>query len=142
MRFTPDDESLLLCGMGPMHDPMAGNGKQLWQRWSWRDGDPKKVDETHQGESGEGLMESLAIHPSGEYFAMGGRLRGGDWNVGLFELASGNRVGTLKSGYRVTGLLFSGDGNRLILVGGPGQPGKNKEGAIPDFGRFEVYSLT
>lgn len=141
IRFSPDDESLLLCGMGPMRDPMAGNGRQLWQRWSWREGTPAKLDETHQGESGEGLMETLAIHPSGGFFAMGGRLRGGDWNVGLFDLESGSRIGELKSGYRVTAMQFSNDGSRLMLVGGQGQPGKNQEGKIADFGRFEVYEF-
>ena len=36
IRFTPNgDELLLLAGMGPMRDPMAGNGRQLWQKWKW-----------------------------------------------------------------------------------------------------------
>ncbi len=95
---------------------MAGNGKQLWQRWSWRDAENKKLSELQQGESGEGLMEALAFHPSGETFAMGGRLRGGDWNVALFDLASGSRIGTIKSGYRVTDMAFTADGKRLVLV--------------------------
>jgi len=116
MRFTPDDLSLLLCGMGDMRDPMAGNGRQLWQKWAWQDTPPKKLDETHAGESGEGLMEALAVHPSGEYFAMGGRLRGGDWNVALFDLSGGGRVGALKTGYRVTDLSFTADGKRLVVV--------------------------
>ena len=37
ISFSPDSESLLVAGMGEMRDPMAGNGKQLWQRFVWRD---------------------------------------------------------------------------------------------------------
>jgi len=141
MRFTPDDSALLLCGMGDMRDPMAGNGRQLWQKWAWQDTPPKKLDETHAGESGEGLMEALAVHPSGEYFAMGGRLRGGDWNVALFDLSGGGRVGTLKTGYRITDLSFTADGKRLVVVGTQGQPDKIEDGKQPHFGRIEVYDI-
>lgn len=141
MAFTPDDQSILICGMGDMRDPMAGNGKQLWQKWSWKESPALKIDETHAGQSGEGLMESLAIHPSGEYFAMGGRLRGGDWNAALFDIASGNRIGSIKSGYRITDLAFTPDGQKLIAVGTQGQPGRNQEGKFPDFGRVEVYDI-
>lgn len=141
IRFTPDDSAILLCGMGDMKDPMAGNGRQLWQKWAWKESSPKKLDETHQGESGEGLMEALAIHPNGQYFAMGGRLRGGDWNVALFDLAGGNRIGTLKTGYRVTDLSFTSDGKRLLVVGTQGQPEKIEDGKQPHFGRVEVYNV-
>jgi len=141
IAFSPDDQTLLICGMGDMRDPMAGNGKQLWQKWAWKESPAKKIDETHAGESGEGLMESLAIHPSGEYFAMGGRLRGGDWNAALFDLASGNRIGSIKSGYRITDLAFTPDGTRLVVVGTQGQPGRNKDGIFPMFGRVEVYDI-
>jgi WD40 repeat protein len=75
LKFAPDDESILICGMGEMRDPMAGNGRQLWQQWSWRD-QAKKLAETKKEEAGEGLMETLALHPNGDFFAMGGRLRG------------------------------------------------------------------
>lgn len=141
MRFSPDDASLLMCGMGPMRDPMAGNGRQLWQRWDWRAETPVKLDETHKGESGEGLMEALAVEPNADFFAMGGRLRGGNLNVGLYGLADGGKIGSVKSGYRVTEILFSPDGSRMILVGGQGQPDKNAEGRIADFGRVEVYDI-
>lgn len=140
MQFTPDSKSILLAGMGPMRDPMAGNGRQLWQKWSF-EGEPKKLDETHEAESGEGLMETLCIHPSQEYFAMGGRLRGGDWNVALFDMKDGNRIATLKTGYRVTEANFTDDGQQLVLVGTQGQPGPDKDGVIADFGRVEVYDL-
>ncbi len=141
MHFAPDDQSLLVCGMGDMKDPMAGNGRQLWQRWTWRETENKKLDETHAGDSGEGLMEAIAFHPSGEYFAMGGRLRGGEWNVGLFDLASGSRIGTIKSGYRVTELAFTEDGKRLVVAGTQGQPDRLEDGKFPHFGRIEVYDV-
>jgi len=86
-------------------------------------------------------MEALAVHPSGEYFAMGGRLRGGDWNVALFDLSGGGRVGALKTGYRVTDLSFTADGKRLVVVGTQGQPDKIEDGKQPHFGRIEVYDI-
>ena len=141
LRFTPDDNGLLMCGMGPMHDPMAGNGRQLWQRWDWRATPPAKTDQTHEGESGEGLMEALAVEPQAGLFAMGGRLRGGNLNVGLYGLADGGKLGSVKSGYRVTEILFSTDGSQMILVGGQGQPDRDAEGRIADFGRVEVYDI-
>lgn len=141
LRFTPDDSGLLMCGMGPMHDPMAGNGRQLWQRWDWRTTPPAKTDQTHEGESGEGLMEALAVEPQAGLFAMGGRLRGGNLNVGLYGLADGGKLGSVKSGYRVTEILFSTDGSQMILVGGQGQPDRDAEGRIADFGRVEVYDI-
>ena len=97
LAFSQDGTHLLLAGMGPMRDPMAGNGRQLWQKWEWKADTPTKVDETHKGESGEGLMETLAVHPSAGHFVMGGRLRGGDWNVALFDLAGGQRLTALKN---------------------------------------------
>lgn len=142
IKFTPDGNQLLLAGMGPMRDPMAGNGRQLWQRWEWVGESARMLDQTHDGESGEGLMETLSIHPDGRRFVMGGRLRGGDWNVAVFDLESGKRLTTLKTGYRVTEALFSPDGTQLILVGTQGQPRKNDQGIFPDFGRIEVYDIT
>ncbi len=141
MQFTPDGQQLLLAGMGPMRDPMAGNGKQLWQKWDWQAEEPLLVDETHDQEAGEGLMETLDVHPSGEYFVMGGRLRGGDWNVALFALATGQRISSLKTGYRVTQACFSRDGKQLLLLGTNGQPRPDPQGLFPEFGRIEIYDL-
>jgi hypothetical protein len=141
MRFTPLGDHLLLAGMGPMRDPMAGNGRQLWQKFAWRGSPPEKVGETRPEESGEGLMETLAIHPSGRFFLMAGRLRGGAWNAGFFDLESGRLVHSLKTGYRITEGLFSRDGRRLYLAGTRGQP-RNKDGNFPPFGRIDVYDLT
>jgi len=142
IKFTPDGEHILLAGMGPMRDPMAGNGRQLWQRWSWREGEPELVDQTHEGESGEGLMETLALHPTGDHFIMAGRLRGGDWNAGVFDLTDGDRIAKLKTGYRVTTSCYSADGSRLILMGAQGQPKeRNENGEFPHFGRVQVFDV-
>lgn len=140
--FTPEGNEVLLTGMGPMRDPMAGNGRQLWQRWDWQQSPPVKRDETHKNESGEGLMETIAFHPSGKFFVMGGRLRGGDLNVAAFDEETGNRIASLKTGYRVTEVLFPGDGNKMILVGMQGQPGPDKNGQVGKFGRIESYEIS
>lgn len=141
MQFTPNGEQLILAGMGPMRDPMAGNGKQLWQKWNWRAEEPNKAAEINKGEAGEGLMEALAVHPTRPVFAMGGRLRGGDWNVALFHLDTGERLTTLKTGYRVTGIEFTDDGNRMLVTGTQGQPKPNKERQWEPFGRVELYEI-
>ena len=92
-------------------------------------------------ESGEGLMEALAIHPDNQRFVMGGRLRGGVWNAAVFDLDSGNRLATLKTGFRITEAMFTGDGSKLILAGLNGQPSQKTDGRFPDFGRIEVYDV-
>jgi len=140
LQFTPDGRQILLAGMGPMRDPMAGNGKQLWQKWDWQQ-EPRLVDQTHKGDNGEGLMETLAMHPQQDLFVMGGRLRGGDWNAAFFELSTGNRLATLKTGYRITHAEFTPDGNRLLLVGAQGQPKVKSDGSAANFGRVELYSI-
>ena len=143
MTFTPTGEHLLMAGMGPMRDPMAGNGKQLWQKWEWNLPEPKMLDQPHEGEAGEGLMETLALHPSSEYFAMGGRLRGGDWNAALFDLKSGSQLAKLKTDCRITQAIFTPDGQQLILLGTQGQPkDKRKDGQFPDFGRLDVFEIS
>lgn len=142
MRFTNDGQQLVLAGMGPMRDPMAGNGRQLWQKWAWQEQPAKMLDETHKGESGEGLMEALAMHPNGQQFAVGGRLRGGDWNAALFDLSTGDRLTQLKTSYRITEATFSEDGSRLTLAGLHGQPKRMTDGRFPDFGRIEVYEVS
>ena len=136
MMFDPAGDDLYVCGMGPMVDPMAGNGVQRWQRFSWRDG--KKVDQTHEGESGAGLMEALAIHPKHEVFAMGGRLFQGQWNLAFFDRTSGRNLQAFDAKHRITDLCFSPDGTRLV-VGKARQQEKRKEGKWPDYGSIEVY---
>jgi hypothetical protein len=139
LAFTPDSSALLVAGMGPMNDPMAGNGKQLWQRFAWRESPARKIDETR--ESGEGLMETLAVHPGGKHFVMSGRLRGGAWNTAIFALGDGALLHSFKTDTRVTRALFTADGKRLFLGGTQRQP-NHKDGKIPEFGHVDVYELT
>ena len=140
LQFTPDDQHLLLAGMGPMRDPMAGNGRQLWQRFAWRETPARKVDETHDQESGEGLMETLALSPRGDHFVMAGRLRGGAWNAGFFDMESGELLTSLKTKCRITKAAYSVDGARLVLAGAQGQP-RTKDGTPPPFGRVDVFEI-
>ena len=136
--FAPDGDELLAGGMGPMRDPMAGNGKQTWQRFVWREEPARKVDEIHEGEHGNGLMETLAFHPSRRYFVMAGRLAQGKWNVAFFDAKTGALVHSLDTKRRVTKAVFSADGQTLFLAGAVGQE-KKKEGKYPEFGRIAIY---
>ena len=138
VSFSPDGKSLYAAGMGDMRDPMAGNGKQLWQRFAWQNSPVEKTQESVADQTGEGLMETLAWHPSGEYFVMAGRLRGGNWNLGIFATDSGQLVGQAKTGMRITSAQFSSDGMTLYLAGMQGQPGR-KDNHFPDFGYLERY---
>jgi WD40 repeat protein len=140
LAFSPDSESLYCAGMGDMRDPMAGNGKQLWQRFAWKEQPPRKLQESHTDDTGEGLMETLTFHPQGKYFVMAGRLRGGNWNLGIFESESGRLIGQAKTGMRITTARFSADGKLLYLAGMQGQPGI-KEGRFPDFGYLERFEV-
>jgi hypothetical protein len=125
-----------------MRDPMAGNGKQTWQRWSWSSGAPSKRDQIHEGEQGNGLMETLAVHPRGGEFVMAGRLAQGKWNVALFDAATGALTQSLDTKSRVTRAVWSRDGDRLFLAGALAQDKrKDKEAAKPaaEHGRVHVY---
>jgi WD40 repeat protein len=142
LAFAPDgDNDLILAGMGPMRDPMAGNGKQTWQRYAWRQSPPKKLDQIHDGDHGNGHPESLVFHPSGRSFVMAGRLAQGKWNVGIFDASTGNLTDSLDTKGRIVQAVFSHDGKRLFLAGAVGQ-GKPKDGAYPDYGRIFVCDLT
>jgi WD40 repeat protein len=138
MMFHPEGGELFVCGMGPMRDPMAGNGVQRWQRFSWRDG--KKLDETHEGESGQGLMEALAFHPSKRYFAMAGRLFQGQWNLAFFDAATGKNLHALDAKHRITDALFTADGTRLLLAKAKQQE-KRKDGRWPNYGAIEIHAV-
>ncbi|MCA9149661.1 MAG: hypothetical protein KDA92_10195 [Planctomycetales bacterium] len=138
--FSPAGDTLLAAGMGPMTDPMAGNGRQLWQRFAWQENPPRLVDQTHDGESGEGLMEAIAHHPSRPLFLMGGRLRGGDWNAAAFSAEDGRRLQHVNTNYRITQARFTPDGGRVILAGFDKQKGPEK-GEYPKFGMLEVFSV-
>ena len=138
MRFTPDGEELLVAGMGSTTDPAAGNGRQLWQRFSWRKS--AKISEAKEDEIGRGLMEALAFHPGGHQFAMAGRLFNGKWNTALFDAPTGGLVHSFDAKMRVTQLRYGEGGARLIL-GGTTDQGKKKDGVVPESGRIKLYSL-
>jgi WD40 repeat protein len=139
MTFSPDGAELYVCGMGPMVDPMAGNGAQRWQRFDWRTG--KRLDQTHEGEGGQGLMESIEFHPSGRYFVMAGRLFQGTWNLALFETATGRNAFSADAKHRITQARFSADGTHLFLAKMKGQE-RPKDGKWSDSGIIEVHSVT
>jgi len=138
MLFHPDGGELYVCGMGPMRDPMAGNGVQRWQRFAWRDG--QKLDETHEGESGQGLMEALVFHPSRRFFAMAGRLFQGQWNLAFFETATGKNLHAVDAKNRITDIRFTADGSRLMLAKAKQQE-KKKDGKWPNYGTIEIHSV-
>jgi WD40 repeat protein len=138
LHFAANDGELYVVGMGSTTDPAAGNGRQLWQRFSWRDG--KKLGETNESDSGRGLMETLAFHPSDKFFVMAGRLENGKWTTAFFDTKSGALIHSLDTKSRVTKAVFSRDGKRLFLGEALGQ-GKPKEGKVPEFGRITLYSI-
>ena len=138
MTFTPDGNELLLAGMGPMRDPMAGNGKQSWQRFAWRENPPRKTGEIDDGVRGNGLMETIEFEPSKKFFLMAGRMAQGKWNTAFFDSLSGKLIHSLDTKMRVTGAVFSADGARLFLAGAIGQQ-KKKDGKYPEFGRIKVF---
>lgn len=138
LAFAPLDASLLACGMGPMADPMAGNGKMTWQRWDWRKGE--RVDGIRDGQHGSGLMEALDWAPDGTRFVMAGRQAQGTWNVALFSAADGSLVASLDTKQRVTQARFTGDGKRLVLAAAQSQPGP-KEGVWGPWGRVQVWDV-
>ncbi len=138
LAFSPDDASLLCCGMGPMTDPMAGNGKMTWQRWNWRKGE--RLDQIKDGERGSGLMETVAWQPDGKLFVMAGRQAQGTWNAALFSAADGSLLHSLDTKKRITHARFTADGQSVILSGVNGQPPR-KDGAWPSWGRLQVYRV-
>jgi hypothetical protein len=140
LAFTPDSAELIAGGMGPMRDPMAGNGKQTWQRFAWREDPPRKVDEIHDGDHGGGHPESLAFHPSRAHFVMAGRLAQGKWNTGFFDAKTGALVHSLDAKGRLTKAAFNGTGDRMYLAGTVGQE-KKKDGQFPEFGRIKIYRV-
>lgn len=141
MHFTPDGEHLLVAGMGSTTDPAAGNGKQLWQRFAWREQPAKKISETKEDENGRGLMETLAFRPNARQFVMAGRLFNGKWNTAFFDAANGSLLHSLDTKMRVTGAAFRNDGAQLFLAGATDQ-GKKKEGKLPEAGRIKAFQVT
>jgi len=140
LAFSPDSESILACGIGPMRDPNAGNGRQTWQRFAWKQKGAPKTAEIREGDAGGGHPESLAFHLSKEFFVMAGRLAQGKWNTGFFDDKTGALVHSFDTKARLTKARFNADGTQLFLAGGTGQP-KAKDGNYPSFGRVFVYNI-
>jgi WD40 repeat protein len=138
LAFSPDGNALLGCGMGPMTDPMAGNGKMTWQRWDWRKSE--KIDEIKEGQHGSGLMESLVWHPDGKHFVMAGKQAQGTWNLAIFAAADGNLVHSVDTKKRITQTRFTADGEWLIVAGANGQP-ERKNNEWRPWGRLQVYRV-
>jgi len=138
--FSPDSDSIIVCGIGQMRDPNAGNGKQTWQRFAWRKQGAPKSSEIRSSDAGAGHPEALAYHPSGKYFAMAGRLAQGKWNTALFDHEKGSLVYSLDTKARLTKIRFNSTGTQMFLAGGTGQP-KAPTGKYPDFGRIFVYDI-
>ena len=63
LTFSPDSRELLVCGMGPMVDPMAGNGIQTWQRFAWTESPPRKVAQIRDMDAGRGVNGSDTLPP-------------------------------------------------------------------------------
>ncbi len=139
MRFSPDGTELLLCGMGPMIDPMAGNGKQLWQRYSVT-GSPKKLGEIADKEGGHGLMEAVLYHPDKPVFLMAGRLAQGNWNTALLDRASGKLVASTDAHLRITGACWLKGGDMVALCGATSQE-RPVKGICPNFGHIKLFSI-
>jgi hypothetical protein len=137
--FAPNSAELLACGMGPMNDPMAGNGKQTWQRFAWKENPPRQTAQIHDSDHGNGLMEAILFHPSKESFLMAGRLAQGKWNAAFFDSASGRLTHSIDSKMRVVDALFLQGGDQVLLAGAASQERK-KDGKCPEFGHIKVYS--
>jgi len=140
LSFAPDRRTLLCCGMGPMTDPMAGNGKMTWQRWDWHE--RKMVSQIREGEHGSGLMETLTHSPDASAFVMAGRQAQGTWNAALFSTADGKLLASLDTKSRVTRSLFSADGKTLFLAATLAQAKPDKTGKWGDHGRVHVVPIT
>ncbi len=140
LTFSPDGESLLVCGMGPMADPMAGNGKMTWQRWVWRETPATLLGQIRDGEHGTGLMEAIQFSPDGKAFVMAGRQAQGTWNAAVFGAEEGRLLASLDTKSRVTRSFFAADGGTLFLGATVGQ-GPRKEGKWPEYGRIHVVAV-
>jgi WD40 repeat protein len=141
LAFSPDGASVLCCGMGPMTDPMAGNGKMTWQRWAWKDSAPKLLSQILEGEHGTGLMETIGFAPDSKSFVMAGRQAQGTWNAALFSESEGKLIASIDAKSRLTRHHFSSDGKTLFLASVAGQP-QRKDGQWPDYGHIQVLTIS
>jgi len=137
LTFTPDSQQVIVAGMGPMTDPMAGNGKQRWQRFSLAPGQVEQKWQSKDEQLGEGLMEALAMNVEDGTFAMSGRLRGGAFNTGLFSEETGELIYGFKTDSRVTEARFLRGGRTLVLAGALSQSAD----AEHRFGVVDVFRI-
>ena len=141
LAFSPDGASVVCCGMGPMGDPMAGNGKMTWQRWAWKESPPKMLSQIHDGEHGTGLMETIGFAPDSKSFVMAGRQAVGNWNLALFSESEGKLIASIDAKSRITRHHFSADGKTLFVAAAAGQP-QRKDGQWPDYGHIQVLTIS
>ena len=143
IEFSPDDSSIYIAGMGSTRDPAAGNGKQLWEKYSWKpiEDDPKLLSSALDSEIGQGLMEVIKFHPSRKFFLMAGRMFKGNWNTALFDANKGIILCSQDSGMRCSDAVFNKDGTRLYIAGGKSQSKKIKEGS-GSWGRVLEYEVS
>ncbi len=141
LAFSPDGDSLLCGGMGPMADPMAGNGKQTWQQWLWRATPPAMASQIRDGDRGTGLMETFAHTPDTRAFLMAGRQAQGSWNAALFNAADGSLLASLDTQSRVTQARFSANGQTLFLAATSGQP-QRENGVWRPYGKIHIVRVT
>lgn len=139
LAFSPDGQSLLGCGMGPMADPMAGNGRMTWQRWDWRTG--KLLGQIRDGQHGSGLMESVCWRGDGGVFVMAGRQAQGTWNAAIFSGVDGELQASIDTRNRITQARFGAGGGVLVLAEAHGQP-KRKDGDWPAWGRLQSWVVS
>jgi len=83
LAFSPDGKSLLCCGMGEMRDPMAGNGKMIWQRWAWSE-TPARMETQIAMATRDRVDGNDRLCPRPQSFLMAGRQAQGNWNAALF----------------------------------------------------------
>jgi WD40 repeat protein len=140
LTFAPDGASVLGCGMGPMVDPMAGNGKMTWQRWSWNEPSPRLLTQVKDSERGSGLMETIGFAPDKKTFVMAGRQAQGTWNAALFNESDGGLLASLDTKGRITGHHFTGDG-RLLYLGAAAGQGERKDGKWPAWGKIHQVKI-
>jgi len=143
LTFALDGQSIVCCGMGPMADPMAANGKMTWQHWAWRETPPKMLGQIHDGEHGFGLMETVAFLPGGASFLMAGRQAQGTWNAAIFSTADGKLLASIDTKSRVTHAHIIPDGKTLYLAATHGQ-GKRDEKTKQwqEYGRIHVVPIS
>ena len=79
-------------------------------------------------------------HRNWRFFVMAGRLFQGQWNLALFEAATGKNLHALDIHHRVTDVQFI-DGGARLLVAKAKQQEKRKEGVWPPYGAVEVYTF-